>query len=190
MITFNADTHTYTDNNKILPSVTQVLGLANLYEFVNANLLERAARFGTAVHKATELYDQGKLNTDTLDIALVPYLNGWKKFLRDTQFHVIHNELLVHSDMGYAGTLDRIGLIRGKLTLLDIKTTSVVPKTTALQLAAYKYAFEEMQTRKIDQCLCCQLKPDNYRLVEYNNPSDFFMFCNFLTVYKWSQDNV
>ncbi len=187
MITFDAKTHTYKLDGVVVPSVTQILGLANLYEFIDKKLLKRAADFGTAVHKATELYDEGRLNESNLDVALVPYLNGWKKFLNDTKFHVDLAEKLVYSHHGYAGTFDRMGVLDSKNTLLDIKTSTVVPKTTALQLAAYQGAWEEMGGNPVDQLMCVQLKPDSYSIKVYNNPKDYFTFLTFLSVYKWSQ---
>lgn len=187
-IKFDAPTHRYQINGKDVPSVTQVLGMANLYAFIDKQLLAKAARFGTAVHKATELYDAGTLDYNSLDAALVPYLEGWRKFLTDTQFQIINSEEIVGSSLGYAGTYDRIGLLNGKLTLLDIKTSETIPKTTPLQLSAYSSAYEEMHHSLIEQRVCVKLKPVNYELSFYHDQSnDFWMFKKFLDCYKWSQ---
>ena len=187
-IDFNEERHEYLLNGKKVPSVTQVLSLANEFKGINKNILDKAAKFGTAVHKTTELYDQNNLNIQTLDPALMPYLNGWTKFLIETNFKVIDVELRVGSMSGYAGTIDRVGLFNNKLTALDIKTGTTVPRTTPLQLSAYAAAYNEMFPKYIQQRISVQLKPLRYSIKQYTNIADFAMFCNFLTVYKWSNN--
>ena len=184
-IAFDSIKHEYRVFGEVQPSVTQILGLANSYEFVDKQLLEKACHFGTAVHRATELYDQKLLNISTLDVALIPYLEGWKKFLNDTKFKILDCEFKVASKRGYAGTLDRIGYLNDELTVLDIKTGSVIPKTTALQLAAYRGAYQEMTGKPIAKRICVKLKPMDYSITIYDNDYDFQIFLNFLTVHQW-----
>ena len=184
-IDFDSENHQYKVDGQQRPSVTQVLSIANSYKWVNKNILDKAGKFGTAVHKATELYDHNNLNMESLAVVLIPYLEGWKQFLADTSFRIIEIECQVASKLGYAGTFDRLGYLDNKLTLVDIKTSTVVPKTTALQLAAYAHAYEEIYKKRIQQRISVQLKPCNYMITNYSNPTDFLTFMNFLTVYKW-----
>ena len=186
---FDEDTHTYTLDDKVIPSVTQILSIVNDFSHVSTDLLYRASKFGTAVHKATELYDDNELNEETLDLALVSHLDGWKKFLSDTKFEVLESETRVYSEQGYAGTFDRLGKLANKLTLLDIKTSTTVARSTSLQLAAYKQAYEEMTGEHIEQLISVQLKPGNYSIKIYDDPTDFLTFRNFLSVYQWSHQN-
>ena len=186
---FDEPTHTYTLDGKVIPSVTQILSIANDFSFVNKDVLDRACKFGTAVHKTTELYDADELNEESLDLALAPYLEGWKKFLSDTKFQVTYSETQVYSKQGYAGTFDRIGLLANKITLLDIKTSTTVARSTGLQLAAYKNAWKEMHDIQIDQLISVQLTLNNYKIQIYDDPTDFLTFRNFLAVYQWSHKN-
>lgn len=188
-LNFDEATHTYTLDKKVIPSVTQILSIANNFSFVDKELLQRASKFGTAVHKATELYDEGELNEETLDLALVSYLEGWQKFLSDTKFKVLESETRVYSEQGYAGTFDRLGMLSNKLTLLDIKTSTTVTRSTSLQLAAYAQAWKEMHNEQIEQLISVQLKPCNYSIQIYSDPTDFLTFRNFLAVYQWSHKN-
>lgn len=188
-IEFDEPTHEYKINGKKVPSVTQVLSLANEFSNINKTILQKAAKFGTAVHKATELYDQNNLNIETLDTALIVYLDAWKKFLSETNFKVEKIEYRVGSNLGYAGTIDRVGILNKKLTLLDIKSGTTVPKTACLQTAAYASAYNQHHNnRPIEQRICVQLKPLRYSIIPYNNITDYSMFCNFLSVYKWSHN--
>lgn len=185
MITFDEPTHTYRKDGVIVPSVTQILSVADLYVHIDKALLARASKFGTAVHKATELHDKGTLNLLSLSVALAPYLDGWKKFKKDTDFKILESESVVYSKMGYAGTLDRIGTMGGKLTLLDIKTTTTIPKTIALQLGAYRHAWQEMHGKTIEQVISVQLKPCNYFIRDYDDPTAILTFRSFIEIYKW-----
>jgi ATP-dependent exoDNAse (exonuclease V) beta subunit len=184
-IEFNAEEHQYTVDGILFPSVTQVLKIANEFDKIDKQTLSKAAKFGTAVHKMTELYDLGVLNMETVAVVLLPYLDGWKKFLSDTNFKPLEIECRIASKLGYAGTFDRLGYLDNKLTLVDIKTGSTLQRSTALQLAAYKHAYEEIYKKKIQQRIAIQLKPCSYVLKLYSNPTDFLTFINFLTVYKW-----
>jgi len=186
---FDEATHTYRRDGIVIPSVTQILSIANDFSYVNKDVLERASKFGTAVHKTTELYDANELNVTTLDDALVPYLDAWKQFLSDTKFRVLESEVRVYSKHGYAGTFDRVGDLANKKTLIDIKTSTTVARSTGLQLAAYKQALTEDNDIKIDQLISVQLKPNSYSIKIFDNPTDFLTFRNFLAVYQWSNKN-
>jgi len=188
-LAFDEATHTYSLDGKVVPSVTQILNIANDFGFVNKDVLDRASKFGTAVHKATELYDACDLNEATLDIALLPYLDAWKMFLSNTNFRVISSEARVYSKHGYAGTFDRLGYLNGRLTLLDIKTSTTVARSTSLQLAAYEQAYKEMHDMQIEQLISVQLKPCAYTIRHHDDRTDFLTFLNFLNVYKWSHKN-
>jgi len=188
-LAFDEATHTYSLDGKVVPSVTQILNIANDFGFVNKDVLDRASKFGTAVHKATELYDACDLNEATLDIALLPYLDAWKMFLSNTNFRVISSEARVYSKHGYAGTFDRLGYLDGRLTLLDIKTSTTVARSTSLQLAAYEQAYKEMHDMQIEQLISVQLKPCAYTIRHHDDRTDFLTFLNFLNVYKWSHKN-
>jgi len=188
-LAFDEATHTYSLDGKVVPSVTQILNIANDFGFVNKDVLDRASKFGTAVHKMTELYDACDLNEATLDIALLPYLDAWKMFLSNTNFRVISSEARVYSKHGYAGTFDRLGYLDGRLTLLDIKTSTTVARSTSLQLAAYEQAYKEMHDMQIEQLISVQLKPCAYTIRHHDDRTDFLTFLNFLNVYKWSHKN-
>ena len=83
MIEFDEATHTYRDKGVLVPGVTSILSPLSDFSFVNPDVLEAASAFGTAVHLACELWDNGQLDEDALDPALVPYLAGWKQFSED-----------------------------------------------------------------------------------------------------------
>lgn len=181
MLTFDAETHTYRVAGRITPSVTQVLEPLQQLKGVPPALLERAREFGNHVHLATHLSDMGLLDEVALDAELVPYLVGWRKFRRDTGFHVVQSEAPMHSDLyGYAGTPDKIGTLGRDVCVLDIKS-GVVPFTVGPQVAAYQKLIEPMPRKR----LCVQLIPNDYRVHELKDPRDFAVFQSALNIHKF-----
>jgi hypothetical protein len=187
-IEFKPETHEYFIDGFRYPSVTEILQIANNFSAVNKELLVRSQHFGTAVHKACELWDEKKLNEEILSPPIIPYLDAWKKFIEETGFTILASEYRIASMYGYAGTLDRYGILDGKHVIIDIKT-GIPQRTTALQTAAYAQAIGE-GGGQIDGRYSIQLKPLRYSLQAYTNDRDFFSFKSFLDVYKWRENNV
>lgn len=115
--------HKYSLNGRALMGVSSVLNVISPFDYGN----EVAMLRGTAVHMATEYYDKGTLDPESLDPALVGYLAAWKKFRNETGFAPDPSEIEVMvADyvLGVAGTYDRFGKMGGRSVLLDIKTGS------------------------------------------------------------------
>jgi hypothetical protein len=183
MIDFDPATHTYRHAGVIVPSVTQALRPIDNFDQVPADVLEAARRFGTHVHQATDLYDRDMLDETELDPALVPYLNGWKRFLSETRCKVLSSEQIVyHAKLGYAGTLDKRILWKHCPWLVDLKS-GAVPRSAGPQTAAYREALprEERPRRR----MVLQLLPDNYRVFEQTNPADWSIFLSCLNITRF-----
>lgn len=187
MLEFIEDGHQYILNGSPVPSVTQCTSLLADYSAIPAGVLAAAAEFGTHVHLATELWDQGELVEEELDHALIPYLDAWKSFVLESGFVYSHIESRIFSKhLRYAGTLDRVGFMNGKTVIIDIKTPSVVHPSTGPQTAAYQFAHEEMTGEKIKGRYAVQLKGDGkYKLIPYTDKNDFNVFLCCLNIIKW-----
>ncbi len=192
---FKAETHEYFLDGAKIPSVTQVLKDAGIINFSNVSIeiLNAACLFGIAVHKTCELYDMQNLDESSLDPNLQPYLNAWIKFRKDTKFEIKGIEKKVYSrKFRYAGTLDRVGfLFINKYSVIDIKTGFELSPATAIQTAAYDYAYQEMiGTRAHNKRYSVLLKPDGtYKVEEYKNKNDFDIFLAALSVYNFKEAN-
>src|SRR5664280_679352 len=88
-------THVYRLGRRELPGVTRALQQIDELDGIPRDILAAAARFGKHVHKAIDLLNKGVLDEDALDPNLVPYVAGYKKFLRDTGARVIESERMV-----------------------------------------------------------------------------------------------
>jgi hypothetical protein len=189
VVAFDEATHTYRVGGVIVPSVTTILD-AVLGDGFNHNAA--AAAFGTNVHKAVALDIRGRLDLVALDPALVPYVDGARKFLRDTEFAVIASEHIVYSaSPRYCGTLDLAGYMRGgrRFAVIDFKSGGM-PATAGPQTAAYAEAYTSLREGRIgmnnaDRYAVMLNARGGYALVPLNDPADWSLFVSCLNVFNW-----
>lgn len=195
-LVFDPETHRYTFEGKPLPSVTRVLQVLER-RFAPPQALEFAAQRGTAVHEACELDDRDDLDEGTVDPIIHPYLEGWRRFKEDVGFVPVEIELpVVNGRDGYAGTLDRVGLVNGKLAVLDIKSGAALPLAAGPQLAAYQEAYAwvvsaALVKRPADlprrRYVVWLRDTGSYQLVRYDSPEDWGVFRSALNLWLWME---
>lgn len=192
MLIYDDDSHTYTLDGRVVPSVTQII--APLYDFsrVDPQVLAAKAMLGKAVHRATELHDAGALDDGSVHPLVRPYLDAWLKFRLDTGFVPVEIEQRVHHPvMGYAGTLDRVGdMDSGERSLLDIKIVRALSPAVGVQLAAYEHAYAlRFAVKPVLRRRAVQLRDDgSYRLTaHYTDPADLTCFLSLLNIHHWKE---
>jgi hypothetical protein len=188
MLTFDEASHTYRFGGHVVPGVTSILAPLTDFSKVPPAVLEAASQFGKAVHLACELDDELLLDEDQLDPALAPYLAAWRKFCEEHRVEWYEIELPVyHPTMRYAGTPDRIGMVDGQPSVVDIKTTAALYPSVGPQLAAYAEA-KNLGPRA--KRIAVQLKADGtYVAKTYTDPTDWPVFCSLLTLRNWCARN-
>ena len=144
MLEFEPNSHTYTLDGIVIPSVSEVLRFASkeLYSSTSAQAMEIAADRGTRVHAATEALD--RTGRADIDPDIEPYVRAYAKFLKDNKVNWLYTEAPIYGmTRDYAGTIDRFGFLNGETVLLDIKTTKTITarhkKLYAAQLTAYSH---------------------------------------------------
>jgi len=192
--TFIKNKHKYYLDEVLVPSVTTLLQQQDFMDFssVNQSLLERSQDFGTAIHEACELYDKKTLEESSLDPGLKPYMESWKKFIKDYGAEFLEIEKIVYSTRWRAaGTLDRVATLKKYpgYTLIDIKSSTAVLPCTALQTAGYKIFWEEMTGLKIARRWIVQLLPNKYLVHKFTEPTDESVFLSALACYRWKRRN-
>ena len=183
---FDEAKHEYRLEGALLPGVTQILKPLQDFTAVPEDILERSANFGTAVHLATALWDQNDLDLDSVDVAIVPYLEAWKRFRDETKitFEAIETQV-VSEKYRYAGTLDRIGFINGRAIVIDIKT-GVVSPVIGVQLAGYLVAWNGTHVLKVTRRASVSLRKDGtYRLDWWEDKADWACFLALLQITNW-----
>ena len=167
MIKFDESTHTYTYNGKVLPSVSTILGATifkDKYKDVDPYILQRAAQFGTGVHKAIEINDYFGL--DDLQYTV---FKRYKRLCTKHDIKPIAHEQIVYTDK-YAGTLDMIALIDNVNCLVDVKTTYNLDREyLSWQLSLYELAYG----KQFDKLYCIWLpRRKGAELVEIERKSE------------------
>lgn len=159
--------HTYQLDGQPLPSVSEVIRFISreIYGEVSQFKLDQAADRGSRVHKLLEALD--KYGTIECPESLAGYLKAYLSFRND---HTVAwqqiERITYHPELGYAGTIDRLGLVDGKRMILDFKTSYTVhkPLVTAQQ-NLYKLAWEAQTGEQIDAIAALHLKADGtYKL--------------------------
>ena len=137
MVNFDAQTHTYTnENGEVLISVTQLLkqaGISPNYDRVDEKILKAAAEKGTLIHKEIEDYIKNG------EFGFTRETNNFIHYLKDHNIKVLASEKLVHNDK-VAGTIDLIVQYPdGHIAYVDLKTTSTIhTESVSWQLSIYK----------------------------------------------------
>lgn len=179
---FEAESHLYRLDGVELPGVTKVLRAAG---FIDDVWFTREAKDrGTAVHLATQFLDEGDLSEEwqRSQPALMGYINGYKRFLRESGFtHGAIERAAYHETYRYAGTVDRIGTLKARTTLLDIKTGGPQP-WHALQLAAYQGLCEPGPWQRMGLYLHAD---GTYTTKAYDDRNDWSVFLAALSIYNW-----
>lgn len=161
-LTFTDGRFYFDEGKNFYPSVTTILeAYPKPYQLMqwmkeqgdNADKIRDAAgKRGSTVHQLTDEYDNG------LECSLIGEnghprysLEEWGMFEKYVDFttrsevtHQLIEQNIVSSKLGYAGTLDRVCVIKGVKYLLDIKTSNGVYNSYWLQLAAYRELLKQI----------------------------------------------
>lgn len=144
---------------------------------------DMAGEVGTAVHNAIEQLGDvshvGDVATlmQSLDDEVRPYVMQFLSFVEDVNPEFIVQEATCwNASAGYAGTLDAIVNIGGKVGVFDIKTGRAYPEA-ALQLAAYRASEFVMDNDEpvptesygIETSWVFDVSPDGWRLIEVDS---------------------
>lgn len=187
---FDKAAHRYTLDGRHLPSVTQVLAPLEMLDGIPVDALEKARVRGQHVHEAMALLVRDDLNWSSLDLELVPYIEGGKRFLEESGAVVIASEMRVAcARIRCAGTLDLLAHWRDVQSLIDFKATAAVPATVGPQTAAYERLYQSMFGPARRNRYCVQLKPGDYRVIRLTDPADWSVFQSCLNIHHWRTKN-
>ena len=131
---FDEAEHAYYLDGKRIPSITQLLDMGGLVNGA-AYFTEESRRRGTEVHALCADWDMGALDPSVLtsneswaslakgEISRRPYLMAYMAACAalKPKWEAIE-EADVHPRYGFAGRTDRVGIVLGKQTVLEIKS--------------------------------------------------------------------
>lgn len=179
ILTFREDNHEYEVDGEIIPSVSEIIRFISreVYGEVTQYILDNAADRGSRVHKATQMLDV--VGDVECDEDIVPYVKAYVQFLRDhkPEWELIEKSMY-HPEKKFAGTLDRLGVLDGKKTIVDIKTSSAVQKVLyGAQLNLYKQ-MARANGHEVERLVVVHLQKDGrYKLVDFPIEDDVANAC-------------
>ena len=177
VLKFYDDGHVYELDGKIIPSVSELLRFMSreVYGDIDKYILDHAAERGNAVHLATQEIDAS--GSCEIEYAYSGYVQAYTKFLREHEVQWLYTEkALADVDLGYAGTLDRMGFVDGAYGIVDLKTNSVIKKNLVkAQLNAYYDLVLANGLKRPERLWCLQLcESGRYRLYDEKiDPTEF-----------------
>lgn len=183
-VVFDEVAHEYRVRGERVPSVTGILKEVGL---IDTQWLDEAAMLrGTHVHQACEFDDQGDLDEASLDPAILPYVQAWRRCRAEMGFKILANERRVfHEPMRYCGTLDRIVELRGRQVIIDLKT-GATQRWHALQVALYALAMRwEEPLTVYDRASVCLTNEGTYKFNEHKDRTDFDVAKAAVTLAAW-----
>lgn len=186
---FEENCHIYRLDGAEIPSVSRVmepLSKAN-YSGISEKVLDRAASKGTSVHNSIEIYV--KYGIIDVNPEHKSYFDGFLDWWEEVQPEVVGSEIRVyHKILQYAGTIDLLCYINGKLTLVDFKTTSSVSDMSCgIQLEAYAKALESHGIVVEDKMILHLKRDGKHRCIHYpaNDAKRWKVFGALKTVYDY-----
>lgn len=140
-VCFHEAEHTYTMGAIELSGVTTMLKIMlfqDKYKDVPEEILQRAAAYGSTVHKQIEMAINEGVITDSAE------LNNARRLLLDAGITPIRGEYLVSDEKAVASSIDIVGVNANGVVLIDTKTTSggLDKDYLSWQLSVYAYLFE------------------------------------------------
>lgn len=195
MLTFDESTHTYFWDGVKVPGVTSILGDFIKVEIqgtsyhvgrnngvvIPSEVMEEAGAKGTDIHEGCRIIANGGLDWSALDGAYVGPLKQFQAWIDDFKPAIMFTEAPFYSiRYGYAGTIDIIAMINGKLCFIDVKSgdsDSVGP-----QLSAYEHGWcEHNRYPGTTQRWCLKIPKngDKYKFERMNGFKDwqYFLAC-------------
>jgi hypothetical protein len=184
-ITFQEEGHQYQIDGVSVPSVTQVVD--QLHNFTGPPATAAMER-GTLIHKACELLVLDTLDWTTVDASILPEVETFAAWWKESRFKPLLVEGLVASRRyQFAGRLDLFGVWKTGLALIDFKTGAEFP-AYRFQTAGLRIALEEtIDAPRILAKLppieryCLYLKGDKARPVYHCDARDHARFLAALT---------
>lgn len=198
MLTFDPDTHTYKHGDRVVPSVTQVLGewvkvphLCYVNTFTGASvpsyLFEHGADHGKAVHLGSSiLLRDHDLDWEDLNPDLVHPLREFQSWQAEWKPYVMYVEEPMYSGKhGFAGTLDIVVSFKSKPAIIDIKTGAY--DMAGPQLSAYEqlYKIRDQYRGTVKRYVLHLPKTGSYKFVPMTNKMDWDFFRSRLFQYQY-----
>lgn len=152
---------------------------------------DSAASRGTKIHELIAAW----LTGNPLDCPdeLMEFWNPVRKIIAALSSPMAIESGIYHPTLRYAGTLDLVALWQGRVTIFDWKTSTRVKRLdwmgdAALQVTAYKAAFECLYEIQVEQAVVVVISPNRTQLFEIEVQQYWDAWLKRLEAYHSSSD--
>jgi len=150
---FDEDSHSYRVDGIRIPSVTKIVDACfpkfltdwalSIGEEEYRRVIDEALEIGNATHKFCESFIKQEYNE--LEGDLTPSCEAFLKWYAWSDAEFLDAERKIYCDkFKYAGTVDAVAKINGRVCVIDFKTSKKIYKPYHLQVAAYCQAVKRM----------------------------------------------
>jgi hypothetical protein len=168
-------------------------GIRNAYKEIG----DTAKDIGSEVHKWIELWIKfkitgGETSTDYPDRVKVPMQN-FHKWVESREIEWLACEKKVYSrSWEYAGTIDALAKINGKLCVIDFKTSAKIYKEYYLQVSAYCNAIGEMmgELPKLGVIVRVDKEEDKFQEVAFDPWQHNDVFIDALSIKRFQSERI
>ena len=172
-----------------MPELPHVTGILKTVGMIDTRFYTEAARdFGTKLHLATQILDEGRLDWKDLDPRLLPRVRQYQDFLRQVDVRILAIEERVENiPLQYQGRLDRRVFIidsyypQGREGVLDIKPPNK-ERWHPIQLSMYANCFDRPMAR-----WSLHLHDERYQLIEHRGRRDWEVAKAAMTLAAWKE---
>jgi len=179
-VEFLCESNYYLINGIRYPRVTRIKSIINNPGLVgwqvtvgrkkSNEIMKKRGDFGTLIHKLIQVTLKGEtVDLSNYDEEANVTMKLFDDFLTE---HEIKPKLLeqhlwleLSKEYRYAGTVDFVGYVDGKLMILDWKTSKAIYDDMWLQLAAYIVALEAQTGERVDSCGILQIRDGKKKFV-------------------------
>ncbi len=154
---------------------------------------EAAGDIGSAVHNYAENLFRGHEVTKPADPQAEKGVNALLEWISENKVRPIEVERICFSrDAFYAGTMDLLADVNGKLTYVDLKTGKGIYKEHLLQAGAYKFAWEEEHREQIEQIIIlnCNKLTGSPKIATISDPDEMEFYVDTFLREKSASDNL
>lgn len=155
---------------------------------------KEAGDIGTEIHKLAEKFIKGEKYELPTDERVVNGFNAFLDFQRQYKIKWLFSEEIVGYVVGqevlYAGIVDALGEIDGKLVLIDFKSSKGIYSEMYFQVAAYQMAVEQMMKNgtirdEVKKAVSKYKKIDYRLIVKFGKETGDFEFTE---LHEYEQD--
>ena len=142
-----------------------------------------AADIGTEIHEWVSDWIEGKKPDMPEDEKVVNGITAFLKFQKEHKIKWLESERIVYSKKyNFAGILDAVGRMDGKLTLVDFKSSKGIYNEMRFQVAGYQIAYEEETGKRFDKTMIIRFgkedgEPEMKELDEQEKDKKIFLAC-------------